>query len=126
MDILKPRGVTEIRGGFKLEDVHFYCKKQDRQNIQYAVDLMSIRSANLCKTMYPNDPKMLALAELFTATDKCFKILTSTKFYNKDDKMKNALRVNIEEQLAELNILMEYLKTMKFSGRPRFHKGMII
>ena len=30
-DILKLRGKTEIRGGFKLEDQHFYCKGQDRQ-----------------------------------------------------------------------------------------------
>ena len=30
-DILKLQGKTEIRGGFKLEDIHFHCKKQDRQ-----------------------------------------------------------------------------------------------
>ena len=40
--------------------------------------------------------------------------------------MKNALEVNLEEQVQELNKFIEYMETMKFSGRPRFHKGMII
>ena len=126
LDILKLRGVTEIRGGFKLEDQHFYCKGQDRQVVKYAVDLLSIRSANLCRTLYPNDPKMQALADLFTVADNCFKIMTSTTFNDKKDKRKNALEVNLEEQLPELNKIEGYLRTMKFSGKPRFHKGMII
>ena len=96
-DILKLRGKTEIRGGFKLEDVHFHCKKQDHQKVQYAVDLMSIRSANLCKALYPTDTKMLVISELFTSAANCFKIMTSSKLFDKDDEMKNSLEVNLEK-----------------------------
>ena len=99
---------------------------QDRQCVKYAVDLLSIRSANLCKTLYPDNPKMQALAGLFTSADNCFKIMTSNKFYDKTDKMKNSLRVNLEVQIPELNKMEDYLRNMKFSGKPRFHKGMLI
>ena len=83
---------------------------QDRQCVKYAVDLLSIRSANLCKTLYPDNPKMQALAGLFTSADNCFKIMTSNKFYDKTDKMKNSLRVNLEVQIPELNKMEDYLR----------------
>ena len=94
--------------------------------MKYAVELMSIRSANICKTLYPDDPKMQFLAELFTCADSCFKILTSTKYFDKEDKMKNALGTNLPDQLAKLDKFNTFLRTMKFSGRPRFHKGLQI
>ena len=34
--------------------------------------------------------------------------------------------MNLIEQLEELSKLENYMETMKFSGRPRFHKGIII
>ena len=40
--------------------------------------------------------------------------------------MKNSLEVNLEKQLDELNKFVEYMTTMKFSGKPRFQKGLII
>merc|ERR1712020_222417 len=52
-DLLKIRGKTEIRGAFKLEDIHFYCKNQDRQRVGLARDLLSKRSAMLFKDLYP-------------------------------------------------------------------------
>ena len=36
-DILKLRGITEVRGGFKLEDVHFYCKNQARSLLSFSI-----------------------------------------------------------------------------------------
>ena len=76
--------------------------------------------------MYPNDPKMIELAGLFTVAHNCFKILTSTKQYDPVDKFKSALEVNLNEQLEELSKMWRYMETMKFSGRPRFNKGIII
>ena len=87
---------------------------------------MSIRSANICKSLYPDDPKMLFLAELFTCAEECFKIMTATKYFDKNDSMKNALGTNLPNQLAKLEKFNTYLRTMKFSGRPRFHKGLQI
>ena len=80
--------------------------------MQYALDLISVRSANLCKSLYPEDNKMLILAELFSSASNCFKILTSTQILDKGDPLKNALRVNLTEQLTHLNKFEELIKTM--------------
>ena len=68
----------------------------------------------------------MALAELFTVAHNCFKIMTSTQKIDKADKMKNSLEVNLDEQLPQLDKLKDLLTNMRFSGKPRFHKGMKI
>ena len=124
-DLLKLQGKTEVRGAWKLEDIHFYCKKQDRQNVQLARDLISNRSAMLMKALYPEDYKMHVLSEFFVTADECFKILTSQKLYD-DDPYKCALEVHLEQQLTSLEKLDYYMNTMKWSGAPRFNKAIQI
>ena len=124
-DLLKLRGKTEVRGAFKLEDIHFYCKNQDRQSVSVARALLSNRSAMLIKALYPDDEKMKHLSEFIVVVDECFKILTSQKLYD-EDPYKCALEVHLKKQLASLEKLVKYMKEIKWSGRPRFNKGIRI
>ena len=124
-DLLKLRGKTEVRGAWKLEDIHFYCKNQDRQSVSIARNLLSERSGKLMKAMFPNDHRMQVYAEFILVIDECFKILTSKKLYD-EDPLRCALEVHLDQQLKSLNKLVAYMKKIKWSGKPRFNKGIRI
>ena len=124
-DLLTIKGKTEIRGAFKLDDIHFYCKQQDRQRVSLARDLLSKRSAMMYKALHPNEEKFQLLGEFIETVDECFNILTSQKMYD-NDPLKCALEVHLEKQLKPLEKLVKYMKTIKWSGRPRFNKAIII
>ena len=124
-DLLKTREKTEIKGAFKLEDIHFYCKNQDRQSVSLARDLLCNRSAMLMKALYPDDEKMLHLSEFIVVVDECFKVMTSKKLYD-DDPLRCALEVHLKKQVESLEKLVKYMKEIKWSGKPRFNKGIRI
>ena len=75
-------------------------------------ELDEYSATNYKPSLYPEDNKMLILAELFSSASNCFKILTSTQILDKGDPLKNALRVNLTEQLTHLNKFEELIKTM--------------
>ena len=74
----------------------------------------------LLKALYPDDRKSQVYSEFIANVDECFKILTSQKLYDNEDPLKCALEVHLEKQLKSLNKLENYMKKMKWSGKPRF------
>lgn len=124
-DLLKIKGKTEVRGAFKLDDIHFYCKQQDRQSVSLARDLLCQRSGMLYKAMYPDDEKMQKLGDFINTVDECWRILTSKKVID-DDPLKSGLEVHLKKQKESLEKLVKYMKSIKWSGKPRFNKGIRI
>merc|ERR1712051_347005 len=68
-DEMTIKGKTEIRGAFKLDDIHFYCKQQDRQRVSIARDLLCQRSGMMYKSLYPDDEKMQKLGDFINTVD---------------------------------------------------------
>ena len=55
----------EIGAGSFLKDILLECKNSDRQNVRFAEELMSNKTAALLRMIYPENAKRLALADLF-------------------------------------------------------------
>ena len=111
---------NEIGSASFLKDILLECKSSDRQKVSFSETVMSEKMANLMRLVYPNDAKVLRLADIFDQIHKgchihIFKVLrfllTRTLSYTQATVFKNHRKSTIQQcERSELRLHFEWTK----------------
>ena len=102
-------------------------KKQDRQRVRTAAELISATTAHLLEYLFPNDIKMLTLARFIRLADKWFDLMNSyTVTHWKDAK--NAFGLKLEIQMKIIQDFKKAVLNLKSGNRSSmlpWQKGIV-
>ena len=92
---LKQKVMSEVSCGFRITDLHIYCKKSDRMRVNLARELLSKQVSLIFQNFFSQDASKMELSKFIEVVDLCFNILTSNKIYDSKDPSKQAFEVDI-------------------------------
>ena len=115
----------ELSIGYFLSEELLEVRSSDRQQVRFAIQLISDRVVALFRKFFPSCPAKLALADLIDNVAKSYKIFSSRVIFHKKDKLRSAFGVYLTEQKETLQLLIENMTHTQF-GQNRFSKGFII
>ena len=95
---------------------HLRVKRQDRQRVHTAAQLLSNTTANALEYLHPNDVKMKTLAKFIRLTDSWFDLFNSyTVFDSKDAR--NAFGIKTEIQMAVIDQFKKAIGELQVGNR---------
>ena len=81
---------------------HLKVRRQDRQRVRPAAELLSATTAHALEYLFPTNPRMLTLARFIRLADMWFDLLNSGKgYHHKDVKCAFGLKLDAQMELIE-------------------------
>ena len=121
-EMLKARGNNETMTiAYKLSiEKHLQVKKQDRQRVRTAAQLISATTAHALEYLHPDNSRMLVLARFIRLADQWFDLLNSSQINHYKD-VKSAFGVKLDVQMQVIHEVKKQIGSLRVGQR----SGMI-
>lgn len=116
--MLKVRGENEtFTIAYKLSiEKHLRVKKQDRQRVRPAAQLISATTAHTLEYLFPTNNRMLVLARFIRLADQWFDLMNSSQDFHYKE-VKSAFGLNLNVQMQVLNDFKDQVSKLRVGNR---------
>ena len=127
--MLKARGENETMTiAYKLSiDKHLRVRKQDRQRVRPAAQLLSGTTAHLLEYLFPYNDRLMVLAKFVRLADKWFDLMNSSKITHYKD-VKSAFGIRLDVQMEVIDEFKKEIRELRVGDRTEmidWQKGIL-